>query len=260
MQWEISQSLSISVSFCTVRIAVLKLWNFTLDFTFSLSEIFFCSCPQQKQKSVSGLKLERQLALYPFMTCTLKNYFIMDSFSHQPFPVNTVKCFRIRPISITESCIFILFFTRPILLYVSLFILIMLPWIILGTSYFSECEHILEDKFGEILVKIKIYVLFSVTLKCFLPGGAIIGLHMQVVHICDPDIYQPGRWSLGHTQRQVSHNWKDPCNWWSSHNSGVWLTSLLCFLLSKTLKLEYLPVFNSPQLFTRESWNYIKSS
>lgn len=42
-----------------------------------------------------------------FMTCTLKNYFIMDSFSHQPFLVNTVKCFRIRPISINESCIFI---------------------------------------------------------------------------------------------------------------------------------------------------------
>lgn len=45
-----------------------------------------------------------------FMTCTLKNYLIMDSFSHQPFPVNTVKCFRIRSISINERCIFIFIF------------------------------------------------------------------------------------------------------------------------------------------------------
>lgn len=44
-----------------------------------------------------------------FISCTLKNYFTVDTFSHQLFPVNTVKCFRIRPIHITESCIFIFY-------------------------------------------------------------------------------------------------------------------------------------------------------
>lgn len=99
-----------------VRTAVLKLWNFTLDFTFLLSEIFLCSCPQRKQKIVPGLKLERQLSLYSLLWLVLLKIILLWTLSHQPFPVNTVKCFRIRPIRITESCIFILFFTRPIII------------------------------------------------------------------------------------------------------------------------------------------------
>jgi hypothetical protein len=56
----------ISVHFCTFRIAIQKLWNFTLDFTLSQSKILLSTypLPKNEKKIMTEVKLETQLALY----------------------------------------------------------------------------------------------------------------------------------------------------------------------------------------------------
>lgn len=63
-------NLDVSVNFCLVRIVLLKLYSITLDVTPSLLNMSLHTyAPSKPKASMNGLKLEKQLTLYSFMTC-----------------------------------------------------------------------------------------------------------------------------------------------------------------------------------------------
>lgn len=63
-----AQSLYISVDFCTVRKAILKLWSFTLGFALSLPTVFSCIyLPPKVEKPMSEFKKKKELALYSLL-------------------------------------------------------------------------------------------------------------------------------------------------------------------------------------------------
>lgn len=87
----------------------------------------------------------------------------------------------------------------------------MLPWIKLGTSYFSECEHILEDKFTEILIKIKTSIC-AFAFDCqvlspwrFCDGHSTCKYRVHVTPMSNK--LQDKAWII-YKRRQVSHSWK----------------------------------------------------